>query len=102
MAVYTDVGFDEANALVQRLGLGALLSLKGIQGGIENTNYFASTEQGEFVLTLFERLGAEQLPYYLCLMKHLAAKGIPVPEDAKTVEEAVDRMSQMLGGGKSC
>ena len=80
MAVYTDVGFDEANALVQRLGLGALLSLKGIQGGIENTNYFASTEQGEFVLTLFERLGAEQLPYYLCLMKHLAAKGIPVPE----------------------
>lgn len=80
MAVYTDVGFDEANALVQRLGLGALLSLKGIQGGIENTNYFASTEKGEYVLTLFERLGAEQLPYYLCLMKHLAAKGIPVPE----------------------
>ena len=80
MAVYTDVGFDEANALVQRLGLGALLSLKGIQGGIENTNYFASTEKGEYVLTLFERLGAEQLPYYLCLMKHLAAHGIPVPE----------------------
>ncbi len=80
MAVYTDVGFDEANELVQRLGLGALLSLKGIQGGIENTNYFASTEKGEYVLTLFERLGADQLPYYLCLMKHLAAKGIPVPE----------------------
>ena len=80
MAVYTDVGFDEANALVQRLGLGALSSLKGIQGGIENTNYFASTEKGEYVLTLFERLGADQLPYYLCLMKHLAAKGIPVPE----------------------
>ncbi|MGJ7581106.1 homoserine kinase [Variovorax sp. RHLX14] len=80
MAVYTDVGFDEANALVQRLGLGALRSLKGIQGGIENTNYFASTEKGEYVLTLFERLGADQLPYYLCLMKHLAAKGIPVPE----------------------
>ena len=80
MAVYTDVGFDEADALVQRLGLGALQALKGIQGGIENTNYFASTEQGEYVLTLFERLGPDQLPYYLCLMKHLAARGIPVPE----------------------
>jgi homoserine kinase type II len=80
VAVYTDVGFDEANTLVQRLGLGALQALKGIQGGIENTNYFASTDQGEYVLTLFERLGPEQLPYYLCLMKHLAARGIPVPE----------------------
>jgi len=80
VAVYTDVGFDEADALVQRLGLGALQVLKGIQGGIENTNYFANTETGEFVLTLFERLGPDQLPYYLCLMKHLAARGIPVPE----------------------
>ena len=80
MAVFTEVGFDEADALVRRLGLGALTALKGIEGGIENTNYFASTESGEYVLTLFERLGADQLPYYLCLMKHLAARGIPVPE----------------------
>jgi homoserine kinase type II len=80
VAVYTDVGFDEADALVQRLGLGALRQLDGIQGGIENTNYFATTDQGAYVLTLFERLSREQLPYYLCLMKHLAAQGIPVPE----------------------
>jgi homoserine kinase type II len=80
VAVFTEVGFDEADALVQRLGLGALSALRGIEGGIENTNYFASTASGEFVLTLFERLGARQLPYYLCLMKHLAARGIPVPE----------------------
>lgn len=80
MAVFTEVGFDEADALVRRLGLGALTDLRGIEGGIENTNYFATTESGEFVLTLFERLGAEQLPYYLCLMKHLAARGLPVPE----------------------
>jgi homoserine kinase type II len=79
VAVYTDVGFDEADALVQRLGLGALREFEGIQGGIENTNYFATTDQGAYVLTLFERLGREQLPYYLCLMKHLAARGIPVP-----------------------
>ncbi|RZI95126.1 MAG: homoserine kinase [Variovorax sp.] len=82
MAVYTEVGFEEADALVQRLGLGALTALRGIEGGIENTNYFATTESGEFVLTVFERLGVEQLPYYLCLMKHLAERGIPVPAPA--------------------
>lgn len=80
MAVFTEVGFEEADALVQRLGLGPLRALCGIEGGIENTNYFATAESGEYVLTLFERLGAEQLPYYLCLMKHLAAQGMPVPE----------------------
>lgn len=80
MAVYTNVGFDEADALVQRLGLGALSDLKGIEGGIENTNYFVHTAKGAYVLTLFERLSADQLPYYLCLMQHLAQRGIPVPE----------------------
>ena len=80
MAVFTEVEFGEADALVQRLGLGPLRELRGIEGGIENTNYFATTETGEFVLTLFERLSAEQLPYYLCLMKHLAGRGLPVPE----------------------
>ncbi|UZD55897.1 homoserine kinase [Caldimonas aquatica] len=80
MAVFTPVAFDDAAALVRRLGLGALLDLKGIVSGIENTNYFATTERGEFVLTLFERLGFEQLPFYLHLMKHLAQHGIPVPE----------------------
>ena len=80
MAVFTEVGIDEAAALVTRLELGTLTGLAGIEGGIENTNYFLSTESGEYVLTLFERLGAEQLPYYLSLMKHLAAHGIPVPE----------------------
>ena len=79
MAVYTEVGFDAADALFRRLGLGALTDLHGIRLGIENTNYYASTAQGQWVLTLFERLGADQLPYYLRLMQHLAAHGIPVP-----------------------
>ncbi|WP_326538355.1 homoserine kinase [Pseudorhodoferax sp.] len=79
MAVYTEVGFDEADALVRRLGLGALTDLRGIRSGIENTNYYASTTEGQWVLTLFERLPREQLPYYLRLMQHLARHGIPVP-----------------------
>ncbi|MDP1899879.1 MAG: homoserine kinase [Rubrivivax sp.] len=79
MAVYTEVGRDEADALFRRLGLGPLTDLQGIRSGIENTNYYATTPQGQWVLTLFERLSAEQLPYYLRLMQHLAVRGIPVP-----------------------
>jgi homoserine kinase type II len=80
MAVFTEVPEDLARGLLQRLGLGELRALRGIQGGIENTNYFATTDQGEWVLTLFERLTREQLPFYLHLMKHLALRGIPVPD----------------------
>ena len=79
MAVYTEVSFDEAAALVARLGLGVLTELHGIRSGIENTNYFADTATGRHVLTVFERLTFEQLPFYLRLMKHLADRGIPVP-----------------------
>jgi homoserine kinase type II len=80
MAVFTEVPQAEAGALAHKLGLGELRELRGIQGGIENTNYFLTTERGEYVLTLFERLTFEQLPFYLHLMKHLARRGIPVPE----------------------
>ncbi len=80
MAVYTEVTEDQAQALADSLQLGELRALQGIQGGIENTNYFLTTEAGEYVLTLFERLQHEQLPFYLYLMKHLAQHGIPVPD----------------------
>ena len=82
MAVYTEVTADEAQTLAHELQLGEVQSLQGIQGGIENTNYFVSTDQGEHVLTLFERLTASQLPFYLKLMKHLAQHDVPVPDPA--------------------
>jgi homoserine kinase type II len=80
MAVFTPVPPDDAAALVARLDLGTLTELRGITSGIENTNYFLTTDRGEYVLTLFERLTFEQLPFYLHLMKHLAQRGIPVPD----------------------
>ncbi|MFT4190955.1 MAG: homoserine kinase [Comamonas sp.] len=81
MAVFTEVSKTEADALLRNLNQGRLARLQGISGGIENTNYFVTTDRGgEFVLTLFERLTAQQLPFYLHLMKHLAARGIPVPD----------------------
>ena len=79
MAVYTEVSFDEAADLIARLAIGELTALQPIASGIENTNYFADTTRGRYVLTLFERLTHEQLPFYLQLMKHLAEHGIPVP-----------------------
>ncbi|TSE21482.1 Homoserine kinase [Tepidimonas alkaliphilus] len=84
MAVFTEVSREEAATLMQQLGLGRLTDMVGCAGGIENTNYFVSTERDgqrlEWVLTLFERLTHAQLPFYLHLMKHLAGKGIPVPD----------------------
>ena len=80
MAVFTEVPLASAATLFSDLKLGQLHSLQGCKGGIENTNYFASTTEGEYVLTLFERLTAGQLPFYLHLMKHLAQRGIPVPD----------------------
>ncbi len=80
MAVYSIVTPELAQTLFDKLELGTLTHLQGCQGGIENTNYFASSARGDFVLTIFERLSFEQLPFYLHLMKHLAGKGIPVPD----------------------
>jgi homoserine kinase type II len=80
MAVYTEVSLSEAQSLFAQLGLGDVTDIQGCQGGIENTNYFVDTAQGRYVLTLFERLTHEQLPFYLYLMKHLAQRGIPVPD----------------------
>jgi homoserine kinase type II len=86
VAVFTEVSEAEANELLRALKLGELRELRGIQSGIENTNYFVTVQDvlgtREFVLTLFERLTAEQLPFYLYLMKHLAQHGIPVPDPA--------------------
>jgi homoserine kinase type II len=79
MAVYTEVSFDEAAALAASVGLGELVALAPCAGGIENTNYFADTATGRYVLTLFERLAADELPFYLALMKHHAEHGLPVP-----------------------
>lgn len=80
MAVFTTVSDDDARSLLLNFTIGEFISLRGITAGIENTNYFLTTTKGEFVLTLFEVLTAEQLPFYIELMHHLAQQGIPVPQ----------------------
>ncbi len=79
MAVFTPVTLDEIIPWAARFPIGTVKSLRGISSGIENSNFFLGTDRDEFVLTLFEKLSFEQLPFYLNLMRHLAERGVRVP-----------------------
>jgi homoserine kinase type II len=80
MAVYTDVSDEELDAFIGSYDIGALTSFKGIAEGVENSNYLVHTENGRYILTLYEkRVKREDLPYFLALMQHLAARGITCP-----------------------
>ncbi len=79
MSVYTTVSDSQLAEWLRRYSVGTPVSCEPIKAGIENTNYFVTTSQGRYVLTLFERLPAEELPFYLDLMAHLARHGIPCP-----------------------
>ena len=89
MAVFTALTHEEARALLLNYRLGELLDLQGIASGIENSNFFITTDQGSHVLTVFERLNAAQLPFYLGLMRHLADKGLPVPAPFPVIDGAL-------------
>jgi len=84
MAVYTDVSGEDLAAFLADYDLGAMLSLKGIAEGVENSNYLLHTESGYFILTLYEKRVAEaDLPFFIGLMQHLAARGLNCPQPVK-------------------
>ena len=95
MSVYTSVTEAELARWLDHYSVGGLVALEPIKSGIENTNYFVTTTQGRYVLTLFERLPAEELPFYLELMAHLARHGIPCPAP---IADLSDRYLRELKG----
>jgi homoserine kinase type II len=95
LSVYTSVTESELSDWLRNYSIGPLAGFEPIKAGIENTNYFVTTAQGRYVLTLFERLPAEELPFYLDLMAHLARHGIPCPAP---VADLSDRYLQRLNG----
>ena len=95
MSVYTPVTEAELARWLGHYSVGRLESFEPIQAGIENTNYFVTTAQGRYVLTLFERLPAHELPFYLGLMSHLARHGIPCPAP---IADLSDRTLSELNG----
>lgn len=87
MAVYTDVSADDLARFIARYDIGELLSYKGIAEGVENSNFLVHTSAGNFILTLYEKRVAEgDLPFFLGLMEHLAARGLTCPQPVKNRE----------------
>ena len=95
MSVYTSVSEGELGDWLRNYSVGELRACEPIKAGIENSNYFVTTSQGRYVLTLFERLPAAELPFYLDLMAHLARHGIPCPAP---IADLSDRYLQRLNG----
>ena len=100
MAVYTHVSAESLTAFLARYDVGDLVSAKGIAEGVENSNYLVDTTQGRFILTLYEkRVSAADLPFFLALLDHLAARDNPVPP---AIPDRGGREIQELEGRPAC
>lgn len=84
MAVYTELRDDELESFLALYDIGGLHSVKGIAEGVENSNFLLATDAGQFILTLYEkRVEETDLPFFLGLMEHLAARAIACPRPVK-------------------
>lgn len=96
MAVYTEVSAEELDALLARYGIGDLMACKGIAEGVENSNFYLGTNEGQFILTLYEkRVAPNDLPFFLGLMEHLAKSGVICPTP---VHDREGRVLQTVAG----
>ena len=85
MAVYTDVAAEDLQQFLAAYDVGDLLAYKGIAEGVENSNFLVHASCGYFILTLYEKsVAAQDLPFFLGLMEHLASRGLTCPQPVKT------------------
>jgi homoserine kinase type II len=102
MAVYTDIAENDLAAFLDDYSIGGLLSYKGIAEGVENSNFLMHTETGSYILTLYEkRVNPDDLPFFLGLMDHLAARGISCPlpvhrKDGKIIGQLAGRPAAIV------
>ena len=105
MAVYTHLGAEDLASLIQEYDVGTLVSAKGIAEGVSNSNWLIETTGKDgvekdkvgarFILTMYERrIDLAELPFFLGLLDHLAAKGCPVP---RTIHDRANQAYRMLG-----
>lgn len=100
MAVYTQVSAERIADMLSRYDVGRLVSAKGIAEGVENSNYLLETDRDRFILTLYEkRVDADDLPFFLKLLDHLAARGQPVPP---AVADRTGQQIQSVAGKPAC
>lgn len=100
MAVYTHVSAEALRDFLTRYEVGELVSFRGIPEGVENSNYIVDTTKARFFLTLYEkRVAASDLPYFMALLDHLAAKGLPVPP---AIKDRTGVEIQELAGRPAC
>lgn len=95
MSVFTSVSVQQLQVWLQDYAIGELVDLKGVSSGITNTNYFVTTSQNKYVLTLFEHNTLAELPYFIDLMSHLATQGIPCP---RPIADSAGVSLHMLNG----
>ncbi|MDP5278978.1 homoserine kinase [Sphingomonas sp. DG1-23] len=100
MAVYTQVSAEALTDFLAKFDVGELVSAKGIAEGVENSNYLVDTSKSRFILTLYEkRVAADDLPYFMALLDHLAEKGLPVPP---AVPDRAGMLIHQLEGRPAC
>ena len=89
MSVFTPVSVDEARAFVAPYHVGDIIDFQNIAAGVENSNFFATTTHGRYVLTIFEKIPRADLDFYMGLMLHLHARGIACAAPLQTADGVV-------------
>lgn len=99
MSVYTSVSDDEMRTFLRHYSLGRFIKLQGIAQGVTNSNYFVTTTQGRYVLTVFEAMTQTELPFFLDLTQHLSAHDVCCPAPIPRIDS---RLDSTLVGKPAC